>query len=278
MVDYEHVLVERAGGTVTVWLNSPERLNVLTRAMIDELTDALGAAGRSDATGIVIGAKGRLFSAGHDFSEMAGADPASVRGLFAACETLMRTVRETPQPVVARVHALATGAGCQLVATCDLAVASEDATFATPGGKGGLFCTTPLVAVGRLVGRRRALEMGMSGDPIDARTALDWGLVNQVVPAEALDGAVAAMVARVTRGGTESKAIGKRAFYEQMDLRIDEAYRLATGVMAEAALGAESQESIAAFLEKRPPDFSRVSGRGGRAEPEGSAAGSGRGG
>ena len=261
MSEYRTVLVDREGPTTTIWLNLPERLNVLTREMMEELTDAFVAVAASDATGVVLGAKGRLFCAGHDFGEMAVKDAAEVRGLFDVCERLMRAIRETPQPVVARVHSLATGAGCQLVATADLAVASEGATFATPGGHGGLFCTTPLVAVGRVVGRRRAVEMGMSGDPIDATTALAWGLVNRVVPDGELDEAVAALVARVTRGGVESKAIGKRAFYEQMDLGVEDAYGLATAVMAEAALGAEAQEGIAAFLEKRPPDWSAARAR-----------------
>lgn len=251
--DFRYVLVEREGAVATVWLNHPDRLNVLSRQMMIELTEAFRAVGDSDATGVILAAKGRLFSAGHDFAEMADAALEDVQSLFATCTTMMTAMQDMPQPVVARVHALATGAGCQLVASADLAVAAEEAMFATPGGKGGLFCTTPLVAVGRLIGRRRALEMGMSGDAIDARTAREWGLVNEVVPLEDLDHATNALVRRVTRGSVESKAIGKRAFYAQMDLDQSEAYTLATQVMANGVLIADAQESIAAFIEKRQP-------------------------
>lgn len=253
--DYRYVLVERDGPVTTVWLNHPERLNVLSRQMMLELTDAFQNVGASGATGVVLAAKGRLFSAGHDFAEMADASLEDVRSLFGTCTTMMTAVQAMPQPVVARVHALATGAGCQLVASADLAVAAEEATFATPGGKGGLFCTTPLVAVARVIGRRRALEMGMSGDAIDARTAAEWGLVNEVVPLADLDRATDALVRRVTRGSVESKAIGKRAFYAQMDLDQPEAYSLATEVMAKGVLIDDAQESIAAFIEKRQPKW-----------------------
>ncbi len=251
--DFEFVLVEREGDVTTIWLNHPDRLNVLSRQMMLELTDAFTTVGESDVTGVVLAAKGRLFSAGHDFAEMAGAELADVQALFKTCTRMMTSMQAMPQPVVARVHALATGAGCQLVASADLAVAADVATFATPGGKGGLFCTTPLVAVGRLIGRRRALEMGMSGDAIDANTAAEWGLVNQVVSLEELDSATDALVRRVTRGSIESKAIGKRAFYTQMDMGLVDAYEFATSVMAAGALIPDSQESIAAFIEKRPP-------------------------
>ena len=251
--EFQYVLVEREGPITTIWLNHPDRLNVLSRQMMLELTEALGDVGASSAVGVILAAKGRLFSAGHDFAEMADKSPAEVQSLFATCTTMMTALQTMPQPVVARVHALATGAGCQLVASADLAVAAEEATFATPGGKGGLFCTTPLVAVARLIGRRRALEMGMSGDAIDARTAAAWGLVNDVVPLSNLDRATDDLVRRVTRGSVESKAIGKRAFYQQMDLAQPEAYALATQVMADGALIADAQESIAAFIEKRPP-------------------------
>ena len=253
--EFQYVLVERGGSFTTIWLNHPERLNVLSRQMMLELTQAFHDVGASDATGVVLAAKGRLFSAGHDFAEMADRSLAEVQSLFATCTTMMTSLRAMPQPVVARVHALATGAGCQLVATADLAVAAEEATFATPGGKGGLFCTTPLVAVGRLIGRRRALEMGMSGEPIDARTAAAWGLVNDVVALADLDRATDALLARVTRGSVESKAIGKAAFYEQMDLDVPAAYELATEVMAKGALIGDAQESIAAFIEKRSPQW-----------------------
>ncbi len=247
------VLVERRDDIATIWLNHPARMNVLSRRMMDELTATFAEVGSSDVTGVILAAKGKIFSAGHDFAEMAGEDLAGSRALFATCTSMMNALQSMPQPVVARVHGLATGAGCQLVATADLAVAAEEASFATPGGKGGLFCTTPLVAVGRLIGRRRALEMGMRGDAIDAATAASWGLVNQVVPTGTLDEATYELVRRVTRGSTESKAIGKAAFYTQIDLEQSKAYAFASEVMAAAALTVDAQEGIVAFIEKRAP-------------------------
>ena len=252
---FQFILSERRRDTVTIWLNLPNRLNVLTRALMEELTQAFNDAGESDATGVILAAKGRLFSAGHDFAEMANQDLESVRGLFGVCTNLMQTIQSIPQPVVARVHGLATGGGCQLVATCDLAVAAEEATFCTPGGKGGLFCTTPMVAVGRSIGRKRALEMAMTGDAIDARTAESWGLINLVVPINELDDASTRLLRRATRGSSVSKGIGKRAFYEQMSMDQSDAYAYASDVMAAASLLPDAQESIAAFIEKRQPKF-----------------------
>jgi enoyl-CoA hydratase/carnithine racemase len=252
---FQFVISERQRDTTTIWLNNPERLNVLTLALMQELTQAFIDAGESDATGVILAAKGRLFCAGHDFAEMADQDLDAVRHLFGACTTMMQTIQSIPQPVVARVHALATGGGCQLVATADLAVAAEEATFCTPGGKGGLFCTTPMVAVGRSIGRKRALEMAMSGEAIDARTAEAWGLINRVVPMNELDDASTGLLRRATRGSAISKGIGKRAFYEQMAMSQDDAYAYATDVMAAASLIPDAQESIAAFIEKRQPNF-----------------------
>jgi enoyl-CoA hydratase/carnithine racemase len=252
---FHYILSERERDTVTIWLNHPERLNVLSLALMEELTQAFVDVGESDATGVILAAKGRLFSAGHDFAEMANQDFASVRHLFGACTTMMQTIQSIPQPVIARVHALATGGGCQLVATADLAVAAEEATFCTPGGRGGLFCTTPMVAVGRSIGQKRALEMAMTGDAIDARTAEAWGLINLVVPMNELDDASTRLLRRATRGSAVSKGIGKRAFYEQIEMSQDDAYAYATDVMAEASLLPDAQESIAAFIEKRQPHF-----------------------
>jgi enoyl-CoA hydratase/carnithine racemase len=252
---FQFILSERERDTVTIWLNHPERLNVLSLALMEELTQAFVDVGESDATGVILAAKGRLFSAGHDFAEMAEQDFKSVRHLFGVCTTMMQTIQSIPQPVIARVHALATGGGCQLVATADLAVAAEEATFCTPGGRGGLFCTTPMVAVGRSIGQKRALEMAMTGDAIDARTAEAWGLINLVVPINELDDASARLLRRATRGSAVSKGIGKRAFYEQIAMSQDDAYAYATDVMAEASLLPDAQESIAAFIEKRQPHF-----------------------
>lgn len=255
MSEFLFVQVERDADAATIWLNRPEKRNILSRRMMEELTFALREIGESDARGVVLAARGPVFSAGHDFAEMAGQDLATVRELFAICTHLMATVQSIPQPVVVRVQGLATGAGCQLVASADLAVAVEDATFATPGGKGGLFCTTPLVAVARLIGPRRALEMGMTGEEIDARTALAWGLVNRVVASDDLEAAASEMLRQATRGSAASKALGKRAFYDQIALGQPEAYELACEAMSRAALTDDAQEGIAAFLEKRAPQW-----------------------
>jgi enoyl-CoA hydratase/carnithine racemase len=221
--------------------------------MLIELTDAFSETGIGGATGVVLAAKGPVYCAGHDFTEMLGRDLDDVRHLFQTCTRLMDTMQSIPQPVIARVHALATGAGCQLVATADLAVASNGASFCTPGGSGGLFCTTPMVAVGRAIGRKRALEMAMSGDAIDAITASEWGLVNRVVAPEQLESATSSLLHRVTRGSSASKAVGKQAFYRQIDLDQTGAYEYAIEVMATASQSPDAQEGIAAFVEKRSP-------------------------
>jgi enoyl-CoA hydratase/carnithine racemase len=256
---YQHLLVETSGPITTVTLDRPEKRNTLALDVLVELTDAFREVGESEALGVVLAASGPVFSAGHNFADMAGTSLAQARRLLEVCADMMETVQQIPQPVVARVHALATAAGCQLVATCDLAVAAESAAFALPGGKGGLFCHTPLVAVARNIGRKRALEMALTGDPVDAATAADWGLINAVVPDDQLDAAVADLIGRATRGSALSKAMGKRSFYAQVDLDQPKAYRYATEVMAAAATTADAQEGIAAFLEKRKPKFTERS-------------------
>jgi enoyl-CoA hydratase/carnithine racemase len=254
-VTYQHVLVKREGPITTITLNRPEKRNALSIEVMAELTAAVNEAGESDALGVILAANGPVFSAGHNFADMAGAGLDEIRRLFAVCTTMMDAVQAIPQPVCAKVHALATAAGCQLVATCDLAVASEDAAFAIPGGRGGLFCHTPLVAVARNLGRKRALEMALTGDAIDARTAADWGLVNRVVPAAELDDATHDLISRATRGSALSKSLGKHGFYAQIDLPQDKAYSYAIELMASAATTHDAQEGIAAFLEKRHPNY-----------------------
>ncbi|MGY1745452.1 enoyl-CoA hydratase-related protein [Blastococcus sp. SYSU D00695] len=245
--------VERDGDVVTITMCRPARRNALSREHLGQLLAAVTAAGASDATAIVLAAEGPVFSAGHDFADVAGRPVGEVRSLLELCTRLMGTLQEVPQVVVARVHALATAAGCQLVASCDLAVAAESAGFAAPGGKGGWFCHTPMVAVARNVGRKRAMELALTGDVIDARTALDWGLVNRVVPDDELDAAVADLVGRATRGSRASKAWGKSTMYAQLDRPEREAYDVAVGVMAAASQLEGAREGMAAFLEKRHP-------------------------
>jgi enoyl-CoA hydratase/carnithine racemase len=256
-MDTRHVEVHRDGDVVTVTLDRPEKRNALALDVMEALTAVLEEIGKSDATAVVLAANGPVFSAGHNFGDMRGADLDDARRLFEVCTRMMDTVQTMPQPVVARVHALATAAGCQLVATCDLAVAASSAGFALPGGKGGLFCHTPLVAVARSIGRKRALEMALTGDVVDAATAADWGLVNRVVPDEQLDDAVADLVARATRGSALSKALGKRGFYAQIDLDQRAAYTAMIETMAQAAMTPDAQEGFAAFLEKRHPRFTQ---------------------
>jgi enoyl-CoA hydratase/carnithine racemase len=254
-VNFEHICLEGSGDFTTITMNRPERRNALSMAHMRELITAFTIAGESDAKGIVLAGNGPVFSAGHDFADVVGADFAAVRALLMTCTELMTLMQSVPQPVVARVHGLATAAGCQLVASADLAVASESAAFAAPGGKGGWFCHTPMVAIARNVGRKRAAELALSGDAIDAATALDWGLVNRVVPADQLDEAVADLLGRVTRGSAESKGIGKQALYAQIDLDQSKAYSYAIEVMAATSQLRDAREGMRAFLGKRPPNW-----------------------
>ncbi|HEY2579492.1 MAG TPA: enoyl-CoA hydratase-related protein [Streptosporangiaceae bacterium] len=254
---FEHILVERSGEFATVTMNRPQRRNTLSLEHMRELIAAFRDIGDSDALGVILAGNGPVFSAGHDFADVAGADLPAVRSLLMTCTELMTLIQQIPQPVVARVHGLATAAGCQLVASTDLAVASEQAGFAAPGGKGGWFCHTPMVAIARNVGRKRAMEMALSGDVIDARTALDWGLVNRVVPPEQLDSAVRDLLERVTLGSAVSKGIGKQALYAQIDLDQPKAYGYAIEVMAATSQLPDAREGMHAFLDKRKPQWTR---------------------
>src|SRR5947209_9398310 len=252
---YELIKLEYEGNFATITMNNPKRRNALSPKHMLELTDAFRKVGESKARGVFLAASGPVFSAGHDFADMVGNDLEAMRKLLRVCTTLMDTIQEIPQPVLARVHAIATAAGCQLVATCDLAVASTEASFATPGGKGGWFCTTPMVAVSRNIGRKRALEMVLTGDAIDAQTAADWGLVNRVVPAERLVEEAQRLLEAATRGSFLSKGIGKQAFYAQIGLDQPQAYKYAQEVMASASQIPDAQEGMHAFIEKRKPRF-----------------------
>jgi enoyl-CoA hydratase/carnithine racemase len=256
-MEFEYILVERSGEFATVTMNRPQRRNALSLQHMRELIAAFRQIGDSDALGIILAGNGPVFSAGHDFADVADADLAAVRSLLQTCTELMTLIQQVPQPVVARVHGLATAAGCQLVASADLAVASENAGFAAPGGKGGWFCHTPMVAIARNIGRKRAMEMALSGGVIDARTALDWGLVNRVVPADQLDSATADLLERVTLGSAESKGIGKQALYAQIDLDQPKAYAYAVEVMAATSQLPDAREGMRAFLEKRKPVWRR---------------------
>jgi enoyl-CoA hydratase/carnithine racemase len=249
----EQVTVARDGRFTTITLNRPDRRNALSAEMLTELREAFTEVGASDAAGILLAAAGPVFSAGHDFRDVAARDFTGVRDLLQLCVSVMETIQSVPQVVLARVHALATAAGCQLVASCDLAVAGESAAFAVPGGRGGWFCHTPMVAVARSVGRKRAMELALTGAPIDAATAADWGLVNYCVPDGELDKACHDLLDRATHGSRASKAIGKQALYAQLDRPERDAYTYAVEVMAATSQTEPAREGMAAFLEKRHP-------------------------
>jgi enoyl-CoA hydratase/carnithine racemase len=247
--------VERDDAVVRITMVRPAKRNALSREHLTQLLAAVTQAGSTDAAGIVLAAEGPVFSAGHDFTDVSGRPVPEVRDLLRLCTELMQTLQDVPQVVVARIHALATAAGCQLVASCDLAVAAESAGFAAPGGKGGWFCHTPMVAIARNVGRKRAMELALTGDVIDARTALEWGLVNRVVPDGELDAAVDELMHRATRGSRASKAWGKQTMYAQLDRPERDAYTTAIEVMAAASQLAGAREGMTAFLEKRRPEW-----------------------
>ena len=250
------LIVEHAGPAVRITLNRPDRRNALSLELMDELIGALRTvADRREVRAVVVEGVGPAFSAGHDLSEMVGRDLAFYQRLFDSCTELMATIHGLPQPVIAKVHGTATAAGCQLVAACDLAVAAHDARFATPGVRIGLFCSTPMVPLSRAVGRKRALEMLLTGEPISAATALDWGLVNRVVPAAQLEAEVGELVTAIARSSPLTVGIGKEAFYQQVELDEQRAYDLTKSVMAKNSMAADAQEGICAFLEKRPPEW-----------------------
>ena len=253
---FRNLLVERASPAATITFNRPEKRNALSLELMQELIAALELlAGERDVRAIVIEGAGPAFSAGHDLGEMVAHDAAFYERLFDVCTVMMETIHRVPQPVIAKVHATATAAGCQLVASCDLVVAAEEATFATPGVKIGLFCSTPMVPISRAVGRKRALQLLLTGDPIDARTAAEWGLVNIVVPTAELDAAVAELVEKIARSSPLTVGIGKEAFYRQVDLDEHGAYELTRRVMTSNAVAGDAQEGMTAFLEKRPPEW-----------------------
>jgi enoyl-CoA hydratase/carnithine racemase len=251
-MSYETIRLEHEGTTAVVTLNRPERRNALSLALMQELIDCLeGIGGDREVRAVILAAAGKVFCSGHDLSEMAGRDINEYRRLFDVCTRLMTAVQSIPQPVIAEVQGIATAAGCQLVATCDLAVASEQAAFATPGVRIGLFCTTPMVALSRAVGRKRALEMLMTGEMVDAARAADWGLINRAVPADELRAETRKLAARIAEASKLTVALGKQAYYTQIDLDQPKAYAYAKEVMSMNSLAADAQEGISAFLQKR---------------------------
>ena len=259
---YENLLVENrvlsSGAKIAgITLNRPERRNALSLALMRELTACLRETGSSnEIRAVILSAAGNVFSSGHDLNEIRDRSINDYRQLFDACVEMMNAIQSVPQPVIAEVQGLATAAGCQLVAACDLAIAAEEAKFATPGVRIGLFCSTPMVALTRAIGRKRALEMLLTGTPIDARTASDWGLINHVVPADRLREETLALAERIIEASPLIIGIGKQAFYAQIDLDQAKAYDYTKEIMSMNAMAQDAQEGIGAFLEKRKPCWS----------------------
>jgi enoyl-CoA hydratase/carnithine racemase len=251
--------VDQADRIATLTLDRPEKRNALSLEFMKQLTCALSDIGqRSDVGVVILAANGPVFSSGHDLSELVDRSPREYQGVFDQCVELMGMIQRIPQPVIAMVRGVATAAGCQLVATCDLAFAEEGASFGTPGVKIGLFCSTPMVAVSRAIGRKRALQMLLTGERIDARTAAEWGLINAAVPADELAEHCQRIAKQIVRASPLIVGIGKRAFYTQIETDQHAAYEHTRDVMTMNALLADAHEGITAFLDKREPHWAGV--------------------
>jgi enoyl-CoA hydratase/carnithine racemase len=253
---YEHIVFEQDGAVAYVTMNRPKKRNALSLEHLQELISCFEELGESrEASVVILRGEGPAFCAGHDLSEMIGRDPGFYRHLFDICCELMETIQEIPQPVIAQVHGVATAAGCQLAATCDLVVAAEEARFATPGVKIGLFCSTPMVALSRAVGQKKSMEMLLTGEFISAEEALAEGLVNRVVSADDLETETRSLAEKIAEASPLVVGIGKQAFYRQFGLPTEQAYAYTKEVMSFNASFADAQEGMGAFLEKRKPEW-----------------------
>jgi enoyl-CoA hydratase/carnithine racemase len=256
MTDLCDLLTENTGGVLRLTLNRPDKRNALSRALLEDLETVLhGTADDATVRVVVLAAAGPVFSSGHDLGEMQGCTESEYHALFALCSRVMHQFRRLRQPVIARVHATATAAGCQLAAACDIVVAAESATFATPGVKIGLFCTTPMVPLVRSIPPKPAMEMLLTGKPISARRAYELGLVNRVAPMAELDSAVNEYVEAILASSAAVVQLGKAAFYDQLALDEAAAYERAANVMTQNALQPDAQEGFRAFLQKRRPQW-----------------------
>ncbi len=256
-MELRNLCFERDGQVAIVTLNRPEKRNALSLDLMLEMIRCLDhVAGEPEIRSVILAAAGKVFCSGHDLSEMTGRTVNDYRRIFDVCTEMMSQIQSIPQPVIAEVQGVATAAGCQLAATCDLAIASEAASFATPGVRIGLFCTTPMVALTRAVGRKRAMEMLLTGRMVDAATAADWGLVNRTVPASELRSETHSLAERIAESSSFTVGLGKQAFYSQIDLDQPKAYAYAKEVMTMNSLALDAQEGISAFLEKRAPCWS----------------------
>ncbi|TYO96164.1 enoyl-CoA hydratase [Desulfallas thermosapovorans] len=257
---YQYLLFEQKGKIGYISLNRPEKRNALSKGLLEELTDLLTDIGNEKAVdkrvnAVIVKGIGKIFSAGHDLKEVYESDPQELLQLFQTCYKTMQAIRDMPQPVIAQVHGIATAAGCQLVAACDLAVASEDALFGTPGVKIGLFCSTPAVFLSRNIGRKKAMEMLLTGDLMPARDALIYGLVNKVVPPGELESATEQMAATIAGYSASAVAVGKKAFYRQINMEDFEALNYASEVITLNSTTKDAREGIGAFIEKRQPKW-----------------------
>jgi enoyl-CoA hydratase/carnithine racemase len=256
-MEYRHLLVGRDGAVGILTLNRGERRNALSLALMRELIAGLEEFGRDgDLKAVILAAAGTAYCSGHDLKELRAGDEEFHRETFATCVRLMETIQEIPQPVIAQVQGIATAAGCQLVATCDVAIASEEASFATPGVRIGLFCSTPMVALTRAIGRKRAMEMLLTGRGVSAKEAAEWGLVNRAVPAAELEAETRALAGRIAEASRYTIRTGKRAFYLQIELDQHRAYEYTSEVMRQNAQAPDAHEGIGAFLGKRDPCWS----------------------
>lgn len=251
---YRDIQLQLDGQMATLLLNRPQKRNALSLNTLREMIHALkGLAARQEVRVVVLRGKGPIFSAGHDLKELAEGDLQDYRHIFADCMKMMLLLHEIPQPVIAGVHGIATAAGCQLVAACDLAIATENARFATPGVKIGFFCTTPMVPLSRAVGRKKALEMLFTGEFISAQEAMQFGLVNQIVPADELDDAIRMLAEHICQFSREVVGAGKATFYHQIEMAERIAYGYASEVISVNGVRPVAREGMAAFIEKRDP-------------------------
>ena len=253
----DQLLIEnQVDGILYLTLNNPDKRNSLSSVLLTKLKDCFDDIQDDPAVRVVVlRSEGPAFSSGHDLNELINQDVESYSTLFSACTSVMEAIRLSPKPVIAEIQGLATAAGCQLVATCDLAIASESALFATPGVQIGLFCTTPGVAVSRVVQSKKAMEMLLTGTPITANEAVEYGLINRAVPADRLKDEVAVLARTIGNASAHTVSVGKSAFYRQREMAIPEAYEMAEKVMVENLLTADAHEGITAFLEKRSPHW-----------------------
>lgn len=254
-MEFDGIRLEIEDRIATITLARPEKRNALSLDMLRNLIKAFEAV-PPEAGVVILAAEGKAFSAGHDMGEMIDRPDEFYAELFSTCIEMMEGIHALPQPVIAKVHGVATAAGCQLVASCDLAVAAEESWFATPGVFIGLFCITPMVPVSRAVGHKRAMQMLLTGDPVPAHQAVEWGLINRAVPAEQLDDAVRELADKILRFSSKTIATGKHAYYAQAELPEDAAYEITTPIMAGNAHSDDAQEGMSAFLDKRDPVWS----------------------